>query len=183
MLNQVKLSLLQISQLNLLRWKQYGAPYDPVPEHHHLNSLLAEISNHPTVQTMEVRQVPKEWSMELRLNKEEKDDLATIIDDPSEETGGIPMFWGTQQEVKETLKEKQNMHEHKVIESIDARKNLASSSCRIYLEWGLTRELAKKILRSFSYDRMLQVTLGSILCATRFKALEGQDIIYYKLIK
>ena len=44
------------------------------------------------------------------------------------------------------------------------------------MEWGLTRELIRKVLSSLSYDRMLQVTFGSLISATRFKALEGQNI-------
>ena len=51
-----------------------------------------------------------------------------------------------------------------------------SVSCGIYLEWELSRERVKYAVRALSYDRMLQVALGGLIGATRFKMLEGRNI-------
>ena len=49
-------------------------------------------------------------------------------------------------------------------------------SCGIYTEWGLAREKIKKVMRALSYDRILQVTFGGLIRATRFKALDRRNL-------
>ena len=46
-------------------------------------------------------------------------------------------------------------------------------SGRLYLDWGPTEEIVKQLLTGFNADRRLQVTLASVVAATRFQFPEG----------
>ena len=158
----------------LLRWKQYGVPYDPIPGHSELNEVLADISHNPRICEVKIRKVPKEYAHGLRLtNTAEQRNLKQGIESLQTANSRLPVFWCTQREIKELLKDKQDANEGKVIQQLGRDANLASLSCRIYTEWGLHREKIRRILTALSYDRMLQVTFGTLICATRFKILEG----------
>ena len=88
----------------------------------------------------------------------------------------LPVLWCTQGEIKDLLKQSQDEDEQAVINYLANKGELTSVSCRIYTEWELTREKVRKMMNKLSYGRMLQVTLGSVLGATRFKIPEGRGL-------
>ena len=88
----------------------------------------------------------------------------------------LPVFWMTQEEIKALLKNKQELGEQKVIHQLAESASAESISSRIYTEWALTREAIREVLNHLSYDRMLQVTSGNVVGATRFKILRGTNL-------
>ena len=88
----------------------------------------------------------------------------------------LPRFWASQQEVKTKLKEAQENNELKIFRIMADREVQRSYSCNMYLNWGLNRELVKKILRNMSGNRILQYTFGNLVGATRFKAIEKGEL-------
>lgn len=103
-----------------------------------------------------------------------------MINSTQTEQRELPVFWCTQQGIKELLKKQQDKNEHAGIKQLEEIKDPISISCRMYMESGLTREWVRRMLSALSYDRMLQVTLGTPLSATRFKMLEGNKLTNVK---
>ena len=80
----------------------------------------------------------------------------------------------TQEEIKTRIK---TVFEQDEMRAIERLRDLGSTSCGIYLRLGLTRRTIKETLKRLPYCRPLQVTLCSIICATRFKFYENGRLL------
>ena len=76
----------------------------------------------------------------------------------------------TKEEVKTLLKQDYVDDERQVI---DMLKRTGSTACCIYSELRLNRSVIKTSLKELKDNRLYQVALAGILCATRFKYFEG----------
>ena len=172
--------LANMSGHTMMRWKQHGAPYEPLPAQDSLNRTLSEITQSATIKAVKIAGVPKDCSIvratKILSRKEEARQLQKAINNKVTGGGNLPVFWCTQTEVKALLKKQQEGDEQAVIRTLATLEPQPSMSCSIYTEWNLNRERVRRSLRRLSYDRMLQVTFGGIISATRFKILEGKNI-------
>ena len=159
-----------------MRWKQYGAPREPMPEQQTLNKLVADITGIGLVRAITIEGIPAQYEKTILPHKRDRAKLGIVLKCSSIEMEALPVYWCTQGEIKNLLKQRQDKDEQAVIAYLANQSDLVSVSCRIYMEWDLARETVKKILNALSYDRMLQVTLGSVIGATRFKIPEGKGL-------
>ena len=159
-----------------MRWQQYGAPGNPLPEHKEHYELLAKITHAGSLKFLEVREVAKQQRNELRMTPQKEEKLKTNVGRLMGTEHRLPVFWMTQEEIKALLKNKQELGEQKVIHQLAESATAESISSRIYTEWALTREAIREVLNHLSYDRMLQVTSGNVVGATRFKILRGTNL-------
>ena len=82
----------------------------------------------------------------------------------------LPRVPLTKEEVKSLLRTRQRRDERKVLGRL---AELGSTSAAIITELRLTRETVKEAMRSLQRDRAAQITLATILGATRFRVYHG----------
>ena len=148
------------------RWKQYGAPYEPLPAQDALNKTLSAIAQSAEIKAIKFQGAPKK-NRELKIftKKSEAKRLQTAIINSIAGEERLPAFWCSQAEIKEFLKRQQGRDAQKVVQSLSILTPQPSVSCSI-----------RRSLRRLSYDRMLQVAFGSVISATRFKIVEGKKM-------
>ena len=89
---------------------------------------------------------------------------------PKDNRARIPRIPLTNQEIKERLRALYERDERKVFDILASRGSLSST---IFINWRLTRPIIRQAMIDLSHSRQQQVTLASILTATRFKMYEG----------
>ena len=164
-------------QNQIERWKIYGAPDQPSPEHETINRILKSWTTDPMacaitlqgskearLEWEEVQQLGKKWYNE----KWNKDQFREI------RLRQIPL---QQAEVKEVLKRKQDADEAKAIKQLAEEDGIQSVASAIYNAWDLDRRLIKECHVAMKHDRQLQVTFNNIVAATRFKTSDGQRLV------
>ena len=82
----------------------------------------------------------------------------------------LPM---TQEEVKNHLESKQDQDEARAIAWLAETPEEMSVAGKIYMYWGLNRQIIKECHNEMNGDRGLQVTFNNLIGATRFKTFEG----------
>ena len=85
----------------------------------------------------------------------------------------LPMTLATQEEVKDKLKDTQEMDEAKVIRHLASRAADTSVSAKIIETWILSRTKEREILQHLSKERQLQTTFINLIGSTRFKAVKA----------
>ena len=80
----------------------------------------------------------------------------------------------TSEEVKERVKQRYEKDEAAMLPMLCARGSVSGS---IYMSMGLTRAVIREAMERLRHSRPLQVTLGSIVCATRFKFFQGSRLL------
>ena len=75
----------------------------------------------------------------------------------------------TSSETKERLKRRYLEDE---LQTIRMLAEIGSTSCAIYRELALNRQIIKEVLKALRKDRQQQVTWAAIICGTRYKVYE-----------
>ena len=168
-----------ISQTDLTRWKQYGTPQEPLPFQDLVNSTLGKITRHSNVDQVYFISTPKKKQRGKHINKKQ-------IALPQEITGKtakrltlelLPVFWATQQEVKDKLKTEQDKQEVKVLKKLATRPSNASISGKIPKFLNLDKAKIRMLLRTLARSRPLQVTLCNLIAAGRFKTIHNNQLM------
>ena len=174
-----------ISQQDQIRWKQYGAPSNPMPMQVELNKLLSYLTRNNKVlwvglynsvqvnEKIHTRKKRKEV-----VNKALLRHVKLVSQHIREYEKELPRFWLDQSEIKALLKEVQEQHERITLQQLANKEHNPSIACRIMAEWSLDRALIKEIMRHLSEDRKLQVTFSNLTGATRFKTKGANNKLY-----
>ena len=159
------------------RWRIYGAPNQPSPEHETINRILTkwtkDLSN-VTIALKDKNEALQEWEAIKELSTKWVKERQRIKPTPKRELRPIPL---SQTEVKELLKKKQDKDEAETIKHLAMDDGIQSVASSIYRSWDLNRKTIKDCHIAMSHDRQLQVTFNNIVAATRFKTFEGQKLV------
>ena len=162
------------------RWKIYGCPDQPSPEHNYIDTVLTKWTNIPTMHNVSIsstKESQQEWKKTynniLQWTKEKQKHNKF----PNGEQRDIPLIPLLQEEVKTLLRNKQDKDEAKVIKHLAETEGIESIAGQIYKTWNLDRQQIKECHIAMKRDRQLQVTFNNIVAATRFKVFDTQRLV------
>ena len=167
---------MMLNPLQRERWKLYGSPNPPAPDQHRLNEVLTKWTRAPGMRTLEHRCIQERRGELDPLYEKWKIKIDDLLEQGKITTTELPPMPMTQEEVKMTLRSKQDKDEAEAIKFLADSTTTSSVASRIYRKWNLNRQVIKDCHVAMAHSRSLQTTFNNIVGATRFKVFEGSHL-------
>ena len=162
-----------VKEVDISCWRAYGKPKNYIPTQDTIKIIIRDLLQEESlveIRSLTLCKVGKRIAEEI--GQETKMHQMELIKVPKQEKENVPVFWLEQEEIKELLEQRQEIHEWETLQLLLQEETFPSISSRIFFDWELTSQKVKEILRFVEKSRKLQATFTNLIGATRFKPTE-----------